>query len=135
MVGFAFGLYLLPLMAVFLLILTLPLIQLAVMHPQITVYERGLWIAPLLWPASWITWDAITRIEDHTLIRRIENKSGQLEHDGHLIIVTHGLPWPYQVIGGMAAFGWRTRAFGIATHAHHDYKTILNTIQRYKPRE
>lgn len=134
-IGFAFGLYLLPLMAVFLLILTLPLIQLAVMHPQIVVYEHGLSVTPLLWRTSWITWDAITRVENHTLIRRIETKSGQLERDGRLIIVASGLPWPYQIIGGMAGHGWRTRAFGIATHAHRDYPAILNTIQHYKVRQ
>lgn len=132
--GIVHGLPLLPVMALFLAALSLPLIQLAVMHPRVTVYEDGLWLRPLLWRASWVAWDAIADVTDHTLIRRIVNKRGMLERDGRLIVVRAGLPWPYQVVGGMAGLGWRTRAFGIATHAHADYKTLLNTIQRHKGR-
>ena len=128
------GLPLLPFAAIFLLVMGMPLLQLTVMHPQITAYERGLWLQPLLWRGSWVAWDAIAALNDHTLIRRAINKRGQVEREGQLVVVKRGLPWMYAVVGGMAGLGWRTRAFGIATHAHRDYKTLLNAIQHHKGR-
>ncbi len=133
-VGLLHGLPLLVLMAPFLAVLALPLVQLAVMHPAITVYERGLWVQPLLWRGAWIAWDAVIDVTDHTLIRRAVNKRGDLERDGRLIVVERDLPGVYRVVGGMAGLGWGTRAFGIATHAHVGYKTLLNAIQRHKHR-
>lgn len=133
-VGVWQGLPLLPLMAPFLAVMALPLLQLAVMHPTITVYERGLWLQPVLGPGAWVRWDAVIDVADHTLIHRALNKRGERERDGRLIVVERGLPGVYRVVGGMAGLGWRTRAFGIATHAHVDYKTLLNAIQRHKRR-
>ncbi|MBN1680842.1 MAG: hypothetical protein JW966_11165 [Anaerolineae bacterium] len=129
--GIWHGLPLLPVMAMFLVILSLPLVQLAVMHPRVTVYEDGLWLNPVLWRSSWIPWDAIGSVEKHTLIRHVVNKRGKLERDGRLI-VAEGLPWPYQIVSGMAGLGWRARAFGIATNAHTDYPALLNAIQHHK---
>jgi hypothetical protein len=123
------GMPLLPLMAFF-LALCLPLILLAVMHPRVTVYERGLWLQPLIGRGSWLTWDAITRIAAHTLIQRGVTKENQQEHFGQLIVVEHGLAWPYLVVGIMAGLG-RVRAFGISTHGQRDYAALHRTIKRY----
>jgi len=49
--GIGYGLPLLPLSAVFLAAMLVPLIQLAALHPRVTVYERGLWVKPMLWRA------------------------------------------------------------------------------------
>ncbi len=134
---FVFGLgYQMPLLLLaipFLIVLGGPLVQLAVMHPHIRVYERGLWLKPLLWPPSWVDWEAIRSTEKHTLIRRGVQKEGQREHFGQLIVVERGLPWPYRVVAGMAGLGWDKHAFGISTYGHTDYKKLLNAIQRHKP--
>lgn len=133
-VGVAYRMPLLLLALPFFVALSVPLVQLAVMHPHIRVYERGLWLKPLLWPPSWVDWDAIVSVEKHTLIRHGVQKTGQREHFGQLIVVQEGLPWPYRAVAGMAGLGWRTYAFGISTYGHTDYKTLLNAIQHYKGR-
>lgn len=132
-VGVALGLPLLPVMALFLAVLIVPLLLLTVLHPAITVYERGLWLQPLVWRGVWLPWEAITRLEDHTLIRRGKEKDRHVEHFGKLIVVDDGLPRVYVVVGIMAGLG-TARAFGISTLGHADYKALLNAIQRHKPR-
>ncbi len=130
--GVAYRMPLLLLALPFLLVLGGPLVQLAVMHPRIRVYERGLLLEPLLWPPSWVDWETIASLEDHTLIRRGVQKKGQREHFGQLVVVQSSLPWPYRVVAGMAGLGWDKHAFGISTYGHTDYKTLLNAIQRHK---
>lgn len=132
--GVLYGLPLLVLAAGFLIVLALPLVQVAVMHPQIAVYAEGLWLQPLLGRGAWVPWAAIVRLADHTLIRRGTTRRGQRAQEGQLVIVEGALPWPYQLVAGMAGLGWRTRAFGIAAHAQRDYPALLNAIQRHKGR-
>jgi hypothetical protein len=127
--GIGYQLPLLPLIGFFLATLAAPLLLLTVLHPRITVYESGLWIKPLLWPGRWIAWDAVSRIEDHTLIRRGKQTNWAKEHEGQLIVVDHGLPRVYVIVGLMAGLG-RVRAFGISTYSHTDYKTLLGAIKR-----
>ncbi len=127
-----YALPLLPLMAFFLATLAMPLLLLSVLHPHITVHEHGLWLKPLVWRGVWVPWEAIARIEDHTLIQRGKSKDRQREHFGQLIVVDAGLPGVYLVVGLMAGLG-RVRAFGISTHGHTDYTALRNTIQRRKP--
>jgi hypothetical protein len=124
---------LLALMALFLATLLFPLLLLTVLHPRVTVFERGLWVRPLLWPGCWIAWDGIARMDDHTLIRRGKTKEREKEHFGQLIVVDHGLSPVFLVVGIMAGLGW-VRAFGISTHSHVDYNTLRNAIQKHKPR-
>ena len=64
-----YRLLLLALAAIFLAALAVPLL-LSALHPAITVYERGLWLKPLVWQGSWVPWDALTGLHDHTLIQR-----------------------------------------------------------------
>jgi hypothetical protein len=134
LLGVVYGLPLMPVIALFLAGMLIPLLQLAIMHPAITVYENGLWLQPMLTGGRWIPWEAVVVVADHTLIRRGTTKDRQREHFGQLIIVDDGLPRVYAVIGGLAGYGWRTRAFGISTHSHTDYKTLLNAIQKHKRR-
>ncbi len=124
---------LLPVMAVFLAILAAPLLLLTVLHPHIMVYERGLWIKPLLWRGCWIGWESVACIEDHTLIQRGKRTRWDKARDGHLIVVDEGLPRAFEIVGIMGGLG-RERAFGIATHSHVDYKALLNAIQQQKDR-
>ncbi|MBN2306176.1 MAG: hypothetical protein JXQ72_16960 [Anaerolineae bacterium] len=124
---------LLVLMALFLAALSIPLLQAAVMHPHITVYERGLRLKPLIGPGIWVPWETVVRVEDHTLIRRGAEKDRQREHFGQLIVVEGALPRLFVVVGGLAGLGWRVRAFGISTTSHTEYDALLNTIQRHKP--
>lgn len=77
LLGLIYRLPLLVLAAGFLAILALPLVQLAVMHPQITVYAEGLWLQPLLGRGTWVPWAAIVRLAEHTLIQRGTTKAGQ----------------------------------------------------------
>jgi hypothetical protein len=124
-----YGLPLLPLAAFFLAMLLPPLLLLTVLHPRVTVYENGLWIKPLLWRGCWVAWEAVERIEDHTLIQRGTTKERQQEHFGQLVVVDKGLTWPFLVVGIMAGLG-RVRAFGISTHAHTGYQALRRTILR-----
>ena len=132
LVGIVYAMPLMPVIALFLAGMLIPLLQLAIMHPAITVYENGLWLQPLLIRGVWIPWEAVVKVADHTLIRRGTEKNRQREHFGQLVIVDGGLPRVYAVIGGLAGYGWRTRAFGISTHSHTDYKALLNAIQKVK---
>jgi len=132
--GIGYGLPLLALMAFFLAALLLPLLLLTVLHPHVTVYERGLWVKPLLWPGCWIAWEGIARMAEHTLIRRGKTKEREKEHFGQLIVVEQGLPPVFLVVGIMAGLGW-VRAFGISTHSHVDYTTLHSAIQKHKPRD
>ncbi len=134
MLGIGYGLPLLPLSAVFLAAMLVPLIQLAALHPRVTVYERGLWVKPMLWRGCWIAWDAVDRFEDHTLIRRGTTKAGQKPLRGELVVIKRGLSWPFAVVGLMAGLGWRTRVFGIAAHSHVDYPGLRSAIKRGMPR-
>jgi hypothetical protein len=131
--GIGYRLPLLPVMAFFLATLLVPLLLLTVLHPRVTVYERGLWIKPLLWPGCWIAWEDIARMADHTLIRRGKTKEREKEHFGQLIVVDQGLPPVFLVVGIMAGLGW-VRAFGISTHSHVDYNALRGVIQKHKPR-
>lgn len=132
--GIGYALPLLPLMALVLAGLLVPLIQVAVMHPAIAVYERGLWLQPMVGRGVWLPWDAVARVEDHTLIHRGTSRDRDREHFGHLIVTDRGLPWPFAAVGLMAGFGWRTRAFGISTHSHTEYAALRSAIQRHKRR-
>jgi len=123
---------LLPLAALSLLALAPPLLLLAVLHPPVSVYENGLWIKPLLGRECWLAWEAITRVEDHTLIQRGTTKAGQREHLGQLIVVDRGLAWPFLVVGIMGGLG-RVRAFGISTHSHADYAALHSAITHRRP--
>jgi hypothetical protein len=124
---------LLPLMAIIMAVLDAPLLLLTVLHPHITVYENGLWLKPLLWHGSWLPWEALSRMEDHTLIQRGQQTRRQTPREGRLIVVDRGLPRLYEIVGIMAGLG-RVRAFGIASPAHQDYPALFNAIQRHKPR-
>jgi len=128
--GIALRLPLMPLAAFFLAMLAVPLLQLTVLHPHITVYEYGLWIKPLLWPGRWIGWEAVSRIENHTLIQHGKRTRWEQEHDGRLIVVNQGLPRLFEIVGIMAGLG-RVRAFGISTHSHTNYPALLNSIQQH----
>ena len=125
---------LLPLAAIFLAALALPLLQLSTLHPAITVYERGLWLKPLLWRGSWIPWGALTGLHDHTLIQRGKRTRWDQAREGHLITVEGALPPVYAVVGRMAGLGGR-RAFGITAHSHTDYAALLSVIKRHLPRQ
>ncbi|NDJ77231.1 MAG: hypothetical protein GYB65_13335 [Chloroflexi bacterium] len=131
--GIGLGLPLLPLMAIFLAVLALPLLLLTVLHPHITVYEHGLLLQPLLWPGCWLPWDAIARIEEHTLIRRGKEKDHHQDHTGELIVVEQELPRVYVAVGIMAGLGL-SRAFGISTYGHTDYAKLRSAIHKHKPR-
>lgn len=128
--GLGYGLPLLVLSVPFLAALLVPLIQLAVMHPHVTVYEGGLWLRPMLGPEAWVAWDNIARLADHTLIRRGQARARDREHFGQLVVVEQGLPPVFLAVGWMAGLGWRTRAFGISTHSHTDYESLRRTIVR-----
>jgi hypothetical protein len=131
--GIGYRLPLLPVAAFFLATLLLPLLLLTVLHPRVTVYERGLWIKPLLWPGCWLAWDGIAWMADHTLIRRGKTKEREKEHFGQLIVVDQGLPPVFLVVGIMAGLGW-VRTFGISTHSHVDYSALRSAIQKHKPK-
>lgn len=124
---------LLPLAAAFLGTLAAPLLLLSVLHPQITVFEQGLWLKPLLWRGSWLPWGALTGLHDHTLIQRDRRTRWERERNGYLITATGALPLVYAVVGLMAGLGAR-RAFGIAAHSHRDYPALLSAIRRHLPR-
>lgn len=124
---------LLPLAAIFLATLAAPLLLLSVLHPQVTVYEQGLWLKPLLWRGSWVTWSALAGLHDHTLIQRGQRTRWDRARDGHLITVAGALPPMYAIVGLMAGLGVR-RAFGVATHSHRDYAALLGAIRRNLPR-
>ena len=132
--GIGYGLPLLLLMAFFLATLAVPLLLLTVLHPHITVYPDGLWLKPLVWRGTWVPWAAIASIEDHTLIRRGQQRDRDTEHFGQIIVVDGALPPLYAIVGMMAGLG-RARAFGISTYSHTDYPRLLNAIQRHKPRQ
>ncbi len=129
-----YRLLLLALAAIFLAALAVPLLQLSALHPAITVYERGLWLKPLVWQGSWVPWDALTGLHDHTLIQRGKRTRWDTSREGHLITVTGALPVVYAVVGWMAGLGSR-RAFGIAAHSHTDYAALLSAIKRHIPRQ
>ncbi len=133
LLGLVYALPLMPVMALFLAGLLIPLLQLVIMHPHVSVYENGLWLQPLLMRGIWIPWAAVINVADHTLIWRGTEKDRQREHVGQLIIVDRGLPRVYALIGGLAGYGW-TRAFGISTHSHTEYTALLNAIQKHKRR-
>lgn len=128
--GLGYGLPLLVLCVPFLAALLVPLVQLAVMHPQVTVYEKGLWLRPMLGRGIWVPWDNLSRLTDHTLIRRGQPRPRDREHFGQLIVVERGLPLYFLAVGWMAGLGWRTRAFGISTHSHTDYEALRRAIVR-----
>ncbi len=128
--GFGYGLPLLVLSVPFLAALVVPLLQLAVLHPCVTVYERGVWLQPLLGRSVWIPWADIARVAEHTLIRRGQARRRDREHFGQLIVVERGLPPIFMVVGLMAGLGWRTRAFGVSTHSHVEYEKLRRAIVR-----
>jgi len=87
-----------------------------------------------VWRGTWVPWAAIASIEDHTLIRRGQQRDRDTEHFGQIIVVDGALPPLYAIVGMMAGLG-RARAFGISTYSHTDYPRLLNAIQRHKPRQ
>lgn len=132
--GIGYRLPLMPLAAIFLALLAVPLLLLSVLHPHVTVYERGLWIKPLLWRGSWVPWEAITGLHEHTLIQREKRTRWDRAREGRIITVDQALPPVYAVVGVMAGLGW-ARGFGIASHSHQDYAGLLSAVRRHMPRD
>src|SRR5206468_3559283 len=54
--------------AVLTAILIIPLAMRTVLHPEISVYDDGLSLHPMIWPPQFIAWDALRGIVSHPLV-------------------------------------------------------------------
>lgn len=131
--GFGYGLGLMVLMVPFLLGLSTPLFLITSLHPAITVEENGLRLKPLVFPASFVRWEAIQQITKHTLLKPPPpSKLHRLTpHEGDMLLVLpNTLPWHYRMVGWMAGHGF-TPVFAISNRTHVDYERLRDTVKKH----
>jgi hypothetical protein len=126
--------------SVFTILLTVPLLILSVLHPEIRVTETGLRLMPMLWRAQSIGWETLSTLTDHPLIyedpvlsRHLYGKQYRLR-EGKVIVLSRDAPvlWMYRLLGLFSGVGL-TPAFGISSTTHTDYESLLQTIQARLP--
>ena len=117
---------------VFTILLSIPLLMLSVLHPEVNVTADGLRLSPLLWHAQSVRWEHLSTLTDHPLIyedpvmnRRLHGKNRRLR-EGKVIVLTRNAPvlWQYRVLGLVSGASW-TPAFGISTTTHTDYDQLV----------
>lgn len=134
--GIAFGLPLLVIMIPFLIGLSLPLFQLTSLHPTITVEENGLRLNPLVFPSSFVAWDDLAEIREHTLIKppapsKIQKYTKREPHQGEMILAKIGkLPFHYRIVGLMSGQGFKP-TFAISNRTHIEYKILRSEIKKH----
>ncbi len=131
LIGFGYGLPLTIVMIPFLWGLSAPLLLLTSLHPVIIVEEEGLRLKPLVFPASFVQWDAIVELKEHSLLKPPPTtKRGRRKKaaKGHMIVATR-LPIHYRVVGLFAGVGFRP-VFAISDHTHQDYLQLYREIKK-----
>lgn len=137
--GMVYGLPLLIIMIPFLIGLSLPLFLLTSLHPAIIVEENGLRLNPLVFPSSFVAWDDLLQITEHTLIKppapsKIQKYIKKEPHEGEMILAKIGaLPFHYRVVGLMSSQGFKP-TFAISNRTHVDYKILRSKIKKQLPK-
>ncbi|MCQ3930978.1 MAG: hypothetical protein DPW16_11010 [Chloroflexi bacterium] len=138
--GLTYGLSLMILMIPFLLGMIFPLIILTALHPQITLQEEGVQIKPLVWKTRLVSWEQLTGLTDHSLMKppppaRQQNLTKRPVTKGQMILVEKGaLGWPFRIVGFAAGHG-TTPVFAISSKTHRDYDQLLQTLKRRIPQK
>jgi hypothetical protein len=137
--GIMNGLPLLVIMIPFLIGLSLPLFQLTSLHPAITVEEDGLRLNPLVFPPSFVAWDDLIEMTDHTLVKppapsKIQQRLKREPHTGEMILAKMGvLPFHYRVVGLMGGQGFKP-TFAISNRSHVEYEALRSEIRKHLPK-
>lgn len=131
--GIGYGLWLMVLMIPFLIGLTAPLFLLTSLHPAIRIEETGVYLKPLVFPTSFVLWEDVVEMVEHTLVRPpLPSKLGKRKtQTGEMFIVQGGkLPFHYRVVGFMAGYGF-TPVFAISDRTHLDYYILRQQMKKY----
>lgn len=136
--GIVYGLPLLIIMIPFLIGLSMPLFLLTSLHPTIRIEENGLQLKPLVFPASFITWENMIERIEHTLVKppapsKVQQQLKRTPHKGEMILAkTTALPIHYRIVGFMAGQGFKP-TFAISNRTHVDYEALQSEIQKHLP--
>lgn len=121
--------------AIFTVLLTIPLMLLSVLHPEVTITTTGVRLRPLLWQAQTVPWNMLSTLTDHPLIyedpvinRHLYGKRHR-GREGKVIVMCRDahVMWQYRLLGLVSGAGW-TPAFGISSTTHTDYDQLLQTL-------
>ncbi len=124
-------------MAGFTLILMIPLLMRTVLHPEIQLTGDGLILRPMLWPAQFVPWSAITGVLAHPLVYN-NDSTGRLLHgknyrprEGVVVVVDSPdlLPF-YRLVGELAGAGNKP-AFALSSTTHTGYDQLLQAIRTH----
>ncbi len=132
-IGLAYGLILMLIMIPFLLALSMPLLLLTSLHPAVRVEEKGLHLKPLVFRTSFLEWDAIVGMVEHSLVKppppsKIRRRD---PHQGEMFLVQPGhLPWHYRMVGVIAGHGFQP-VFAISNRTHVDHERLRDTIHQH----
>lgn len=113
------------------------LLALACLHPELTAFEDGLLLRPLVGRAVRLPWSALAALEPHPLIFNDEG-IGRLLHGknyrpraGLLVVVRpgSGLPARYRLVD-LVTGGPGRPAFAISSATHADYEGLEKLIRK-----
>lgn len=139
LMGILLGLPLMILAIPFFIALGIPLLLQTSLHPTIIVEENGIRLYPLVWRATFLRWEDIDYIRNHSLLKpppptRLARK-GVLLHEGMMIVTPRqALPWHYHWIGLMVGDGFQHPMFAISNRTHVDYEILRETIKKHARR-
>lgn len=133
-VAFGFGAGLTLLMIPFLLGLTVPLVLLVSLYPAVSVAEEGLRLQPNGMPGTFVRWEELEAIAEHTLLKPAPPPKLRREaHQGDMIIVRKGaVPFYYRLIGMMAGYG-TSPVFAISNRTHVEFSALRRTLKNRLP--
>jgi hypothetical protein len=121
--------------AFFTLGLAAVLLAFASLHPELTAFEEGLLLKPLVGRPARVPWAALIAVEPHPLIFNNDGL-GKLLHgkkyrprEGLLVVVrTGGLPARYRLVD-LVTGGPARPAFAISSTTHTDYEKLARLIR------
>lgn len=134
-VAFGFGAGLVLVMIPFLLGLATPLVLLIALYPRIEVREDGLVLHPNGLPPTYVPWEHVQRLTEHTLLKPPPpSKLKRTPHQGDMVLLQPGVvPFYYRIVSLIAGYGG-TPVFAISNRTHVDYEDLKRLLKKQIPR-
>jgi hypothetical protein len=119
-------------------VLVLPLLLRTVLHPEISVTSDGVILRPMLWPAQFVAWTALTQIVAHPLVyndvamgRALYGKRYRPREGAVVVLNPAANVWPvYRLVGQLAGAG-NVPAFAISSTTHTGYESLIGLLREH----
>jgi hypothetical protein len=119
-------------------VLVLPLLLRTVLHPEIDVSRAGLMLHPMLWPAQFVPWEALTDMVAHPLLyndeamgRVLHGKRYRPRQGAVVVLRREAKLWPvYRLVGQLAGAG-NVPAFAVSNTTHTNYDGLISALRTH----